>query len=246
VTPPVFLAPTAALAGPVAEVTLDGPEGRHAVAVRRLLPGERVDLVDGAGLRVEGVVRAVAGRDTLHVSVVRRSTEPPPQPRLVLAQALAKGDRGELAVELATEAGVDEVLPFAAERSVVRWQGERGERALARWRSAAAEAAKQARRARWPLVSAPVGAAELAGRLAAASMAVILDAEGAVALAVLAVPASGDVVVVVGPEGGLTGAEREAFAAAGAVEARLGPTVLRTSTAGVAALAVLSAAARWR
>ncbi len=142
--PPVFLSDPAALAAD--RVVLDGPEGRHAATVRRLAVGERADLTDGAGLVAECVVTA-AGAGRLELSVVARRSEPRPDPVLVVAQALPKGDHGPLAVDLMTEGGVDVIVPWAARRCVTRWEGARGERALARWRAAAAQAAKQSRRA---------------------------------------------------------------------------------------------------
>lgn len=242
-TAPVFLASATDLAADV--VRLSGAEGRHAAAVRRLETGERVDLTDGAGSVVEGDVCAV-GPDWLEVRVLRRRYVEAPGTRLVVVQALAKGDRGELAVEAMTEVGVDEILPWAAARSVVRWAGGRGERALERWRSTARESAKQARRAWLPVVGEPVTTASVTGRLAAAELAVVLDPAGPTPLAELDLPAGGEVVVVVGPEGGITDEELSAFATAGTVACRLGPTVLRTSTAGVAAVAVLLArSGRW-
>lgn len=245
---PVFLAPPAALSDAAAgdTVQLDGPEGRHAVSVRRLRPGEDVHLTDGAGRTVEGVVASLDGRDRLVVQVVHVRTDPPPAPRLVLAQALAKGDRGELAVETATEIGVDEVLPWTASRCVVQWRGDRAAKGVARWRATAQEAAKQSRRSWFPVVSEPVGTAALAERVAGAALAVVLHEEAEQPLAGLAVPDDGDVLVVVGPEGGIAPEELQELEAAGALVCRLGATVLRTSTAGAAALAVLSAASRWR
>src|ERR1700733_10440903 len=132
--PPVFLVPPGGLAPGV--VTLDGPEGHHAAAVRRLRPGERADVSDGAGTLAEGVVTGV-GKDWVTLEIQAMRSVPPPQPRLVVPQALPKGDRGELAVELLTEVGVDAVIPWSAQRCVVRWQGDRGERALAKWRAPA-------------------------------------------------------------------------------------------------------------
>lgn len=242
-TAPVFLAPAVDLASD--RVRLSGAEGRHAAAVRRLAAGERVDLTDGAGSLVEGEVSA-AGPDWLEVRVLRRRYVEAPEIRLVVVQALAKGERGELAVEAMTEVGVDEILPWAAARSVVRWDGGRGQRALERWRSTAREAAKQARRPWLPVVGEPATTASVTERLVAAELAVVLDPAGATPLAALELPPSGEVALVVGPEGGITDEELAAFAAAGAVACRLGPTVLRTSTAGVAAVAVLlSRSGRW-
>jgi 16S rRNA (uracil1498-N3)-methyltransferase len=239
----VFLAPPGTLTGPV--VTLTGPEGHHAAVVRRLRTGERADVSDGAGALAEGVVTGV-GRDTVEIELRALHQVPPPQPRLAVAQALPKGDRGELAVELMTELGVDTVIPWAAARSVTRWQAERGEKALGRWRATAREAAKQSRRAWLPEVTGLASAAVLAARVAGAARAIVLEADGPEKLHELALPEAGDILLVVGPEGGISPDERDALRAAGAVEARLGPTVLRTSTAGAAAAAVLlSRTARW-
>jgi 16S rRNA (uracil1498-N3)-methyltransferase len=227
-------------------LVLTGPEGRHAATVRRVRVGEVVDVVDGLGGRATCTV-AVVGRDTVELVVDGRTTEPDPAPRVVLVQALAKGDRGELAVELATEVGVDEVVPWQAQRCVVRWDGERGVKALARWRSTAREAGKQSRRARFPVVTEPRSTGQVAALLGGAEASYVLHEGAAEPLALQAFPASGDVVLVVGPEGGVTDEELAAFLAAGALAVRLGPSVLRTSTAGAAAAAVVSAAtARWR
>jgi 16S rRNA (uracil1498-N3)-methyltransferase len=237
VSAPVFLADD--LSGD--RVVLTGPEGRHAATVRRLQPGEPVDLVDGRGTRASSRVVSVA-RDEVVLEVLTRAVEPVPAPRLVLVQALPKGDRGELAVELATEVGVDEVVPWAAARCVMQWKGERGDKQLARWRATAREAAKQSRRATVPQVSALASTAQVAARLRAATGLVLHEAATA-PLSAVGLPLDGDVVLVVGPEGGVSAEE---LAALGGTAVRLGPTVLRTSTAGAAALAVLSArTGRW-
>jgi 16S rRNA (uracil1498-N3)-methyltransferase len=241
--PPVFLSDPAALAADV--VVLDGVEGRHAATVRRLAVGERADLTDGAGLVAECVVTAT-GTGTLELSVLARRSEPRPAPALVVAQALPKGDRGPLAVDLMTEGGVDVIVPWAARRCVTRWEGSRGDRALARWRATAAQAAKQSRRAWLPEVTGPASTGDLAGRVATASLAVLLDPAAPVALSGLDFPGSGDILVIVGPEGGISPEETALLTRAGAVAARLGPTVLRTSSAGlVAAAIVASRTGRW-
>jgi len=241
--PPVFLSDPAALAGD--RVVLAGPEGRHAATVRRLGPGERVDLTDGAGLVAECVVTA-ARAGALELSVRARHREPRPDPALVVAQALPKGDHGPLAVDLLTEGGVDVIVPWAAQRCVTRWEGQRGERALARWRAAAAAAAKQSRRAWLPEVTEAAVTGDLARRAAAASLAVLLDPAAATALSAMALPGSGDILVIVGPEGGVSPAEAAELTGAGAVPAHLGRTVLRASSAGlVAAAVVASRSGRW-
>ncbi|MFE1396831.1 16S rRNA (uracil(1498)-N(3))-methyltransferase [Nocardiopsis dassonvillei] len=244
-TPPVFLVEAADLAAD--RVTVDGAEGRHAAVVRRIREGETVDLSDGRGLRARCTVTAVGG-DHIVCAVVERREEPAPRPRLTVVQALPKGDRGELAVEMMTEAGADAVVPWAAERCVTRWKGDRAAKALAKWRATAREAAKQARRARLPEVADLADRTAVVELLAGAGLGVVLHEDGASRLSQLEPPVGqdADVVVVVGPEGGFSDAELEAFDAAGAVRALLGPSVLRTSTAGVAALSVLQArTGRW-
>jgi 16S rRNA (uracil1498-N3)-methyltransferase len=234
-----------------AAVRLDGPEGRHAALVRRLRPGERLDLTDGAGLLAECSVAAVDGA-ALDLGLLALRAVPAPRPRITVVQALAKGDRGETAVETMTEIGVDAVVPWAASRSITQWRGDRGEKALAKWRSTAAEAAKQSRRAWWPEIAQPATTAQVAKLLASATLPVVLHEEAAEPLAGLDVPARtadggpAEVVLVVGPEGGIAPDELRAFAEAGARACLMGPTVLRTSTAGTAAAAVLLArCGRW-
>ncbi len=242
---PVFIADPVP---PVGEAVLAGTEGRHAASVRRLRAGEVLLLTDGRGEVAECVVTGTVGRDELRLTVRRRWAVPRPRPSVVLAQALLKGDRGELAVELATEAGVDAVLPWRAARCVARWDGgERGEKALRRWRSTAREAAKQARRPWLPEVYEPVDTRALAGRVAAAERAVVLHESADTPLAAVPLPPSGEVLLVVGPEGGVDDAELAELTAAGAVPARLGPDVLRASTAAVVALGALGVLTdRWR
>jgi 16S rRNA (uracil1498-N3)-methyltransferase len=245
--PPVFLVPPGSVPSAGRDdqrVTLTGPEGHHAAAVRRLRAGERADVSDGAGTMAEGIVAEV-GKDSVAIDLVTVHVTQAPRPRLTVAQALPKGDRGELAVELMTEVGVDAVIPWAAARSITRWQAERGAKALGRWRATAREAAKQSRRGWLPDISEMVTTASLA-KHAAQAFTIVLEADSDAKLHELALPADGEILLVVGPEGGISPQERAALRDAGAVEARLGPTVLRTSTAGAAAAAVLlSRAGRW-
>jgi 16S rRNA (uracil1498-N3)-methyltransferase len=230
-----------------AELVLDGPEGRHAATVQRIGPGEEVLLADGRGATAEAVVTA-AGKHALTLTIRSRGYEPPPDPRLVVVQGIAKGDRGELAVQAMTEVGVDEIVPWAATRSVSRWRAERGDKARDRWVATAREAAKQSRRAWCPAIAGDPDESTraVATRLGAAAAAFVLHEEATTALSTAPLPARGDVLLVVGPEGGITPEEVAAFADVGATPVRLGPTVLRTSTAGVVALSVLSARlGRW-
>jgi 16S rRNA (uracil1498-N3)-methyltransferase len=242
---PVHLVPSLDGATPGTTVVVEGDEAHHAVAVRRLRAGEQVVLTDGAGATALGTVAATAKRRLdVEVAEVRRVSAP--TPAVTVVQALPKGDRGELAVEVLTEVGVATVVPWAASRSVAVWKGERAEKGLARWRSTAREAAKQARRSWHPEVAPIAATPAVVDVVAAADLAVVLHEEASVSLASLDVPASGTVVVVVGPEGGLTDEEVAGFVAAGARAVRLGSEVLRTSTAGVAAVAALLARTdRW-
>jgi 16S rRNA (uracil1498-N3)-methyltransferase len=239
----VFLVASTVLAGD--PVLLDGDEGHHAARVLRVRVGETVAVTDGHGGRVEGrVLRVDGGR--VEVSVDRREQEAAPQPRVVVAQALPKGERAEIAVQLMTEVGVDAVVPWQARRCEVRWEGERGARSRDRWQRTADAATKQARRA-WALQVEPtVGTGQLLGRVRDSACAVVLDAAAPLPLQDVALPAQGEVLLVVGPEGGITDDELAELEAAGARCARLGPSVMRTSTAGaVAAALVLAATARW-
>ncbi|ARF55281.1 16S rRNA (uracil(1498)-N(3))-methyltransferase [Streptomyces gilvosporeus] len=238
-TAPVFLAESLADVRPGGTVVLDGPEGRHAVSVRRLRVGEEIVLTDGQGTGVHGTVAGVEGKDRLTVAVEGLRTEDPPAPTLTVVQALPKGDRGELAVETMTETGVDAIVPWPAARCVTQWKGERAAKSLAKWRATAREAGKQSRRLRFPEVTDPLTTRQVAALLADADFAAVLHEEGSTPLATAELPAEGSIVLVVGPEGGVSPEELAAFAEAGAQPYRLGSTVLRTSTAGTAATALL-------
>jgi 16S rRNA (uracil1498-N3)-methyltransferase len=241
--PPVFLVSPGDLGA--GNVTLTGPEGHHAAVVRRLRPGERADVTDGAGIIAEGMVTAVA-KDSVTLAVRAVRAVPPPDPRITVVQAVPKGDRGELAVELMTEVGVDSVVAWAAERCVARWHGDRGARSLAKWQSTAREAAKQSRRPWLPEIAGPATLTDITKHISAATQAIVLEADAPAKLSTMALAEHGEILLIVGPEGGISPAERTALSAAGATEARLGPTVLRTSTAGAAAAAVLmTRTARW-
>ncbi|MGX6605103.1 16S rRNA (uracil(1498)-N(3))-methyltransferase [Micromonosporaceae bacterium Da 78-11] len=222
--------------------TLDGPEGHHAATVQRLRVGESLILADGRGGSASAEVTAVA-RGSVDVTITGREQVGPAVPRLVVAQGIAKGDRGELAVQAMTEIGVDEIVPWAASRSVAQWRGDRGVKARDKWASTAREAAKQARRPWLPVIGGDPDCStrQVAARLGGATTGFVLHEEATERLTTAELPTSGEIVLVVGPEGGISDAERDAFVAAGATTVRLGREVLRTSTAGVAALSVLSA-----
>jgi 16S rRNA (uracil1498-N3)-methyltransferase len=224
---------------------LRGQEGRHASTVRRLVPGERADITDGSGTIAECVVSA-AKPGELELAVIARRTEPRPEPQVAVLQAIPKGDRGELAVELLTEVGADIIVPWAAERCVAVWRGERAAKSLARWTSAAEQAAKQSRRAWFPDITPQADLAAATQRVQAAALAIVLDPDAGQSVATIDLPEHGEIVVVVGPEGGIAPAEGAALRSAGAIAVRLGPTVLRASSAGVVAAGILlSRMQRW-
>lgn len=249
---PVFFSGAGALdhMTPGALFVLEGPEARHAVAVKRLTAGEPVDIADGAGKRLTGRVVSASPAE-LTVECGALAVEDRPDARLVLVQALAKGDRDELAIETATELGIDAVIPWQSERSIVRWKGERAAKAHAKWQSVVTAAAKQARRAWIPEVRAAVETPGLASAVAAADLAVILHEDAVRPLrSVLeawqsrqqADPGPGplEILLIVGPEGGISPREVTRLCDAGAVTALLGHHVLRSSTAGPAAVVLAS------
>ena len=239
-TDPLFLLD--GLADPLpmvgAHLTLGGDEGRHAAVVRRIRPGEMIMIGNGRGGGVRGVVVEVGVAD-LVVEVTNHLTSHPEPRRFVAAQALAKGDRSELAVEMMTEMGVQEIVPWQAARSIVRWSSERAARSLARWVSTAREAAKQSRRLTVPQVSEPVTTRQLAQRVASVDLALLLYEESAESLAEVDLPATGTVMIIIGPEGGVSAEEISELTQAGARPVSISDAVLRTSTAGVVALAGL-------
>jgi 16S rRNA (uracil1498-N3)-methyltransferase len=186
------------------------------------------------------------GKGTVTLSLGQPRHEPEPSPRLVVVQGIAKGDRGELAVQAMTEVGVDAIVPWSAARSVAQWRGDRGERSRQRWVDTAREATKQSRRAFIPEVAPAADTRTVAKVLEHAAVGLVLHEDATARLSTVELPAQGDIVIVVGPEGGIADDERATFRQAGAAEVLLGQSILRTSTAGPAALAVLAARlGRW-
>jgi 16S rRNA (uracil1498-N3)-methyltransferase len=235
---PLFLVEHLPLGG---HYTLNGAEGHHAADVQRIRVGELLTLADGRGGAVSATVLAV-GRGTVELDITGRLHVEPPNPRLVVVQGLPKGDRGELAVQAMTEVGVDEILPWAAARAVTQWRGPRGDKSRDRWEATAREAAKQSRRSWIPRITGvpDCSTRQVVARLEDTASAFVLHEEATQRLAAAPLTHWGDIVLVIGPEGGISDAELDMFIAAGAVPVRLGDEILRTSTAGVAALSVLS------
>ena len=238
-----FLVESSTEAGVGDVVSLTGAEAKHAAVVRRLRVGEAVTVGDGAGVWLSGVAEEVSP-SRVDVRISERVEHTSPTPRIVLVQALAKGDRDELAVQAACELGVDEIVPWQAGRSVSRWEGPKAVKGRERWATIVREAAKQAHRAWLPEVSPVATTAQLAER-ARTQRVLLLDPTAPTRLSAIE-PDGRDLVLVVGPEGGISEQELDRLTAAGAERVLLGETVLRTSTAGPAAIAVLSVALqRW-
>jgi 16S rRNA (uracil1498-N3)-methyltransferase len=224
-------------------VTVGGAEARHAVTVSRIAAGESIAIGNGAGLMITGTV--VSAEHTEFVVEVETLVETPPaSPAIWLVQALAKGDRDEQAVQQAAELGVDGVIPWSAQRSIVKWQGAKVQKGHDRWSAIVREASKQSVRSWVPEVGDLASLSVLVA-LAKVTRMLLLEPTAELALSALD-PDDRDVVLVVGPEGGIAPSELSRLEAAGATAVRLGDTVLRTSTAGPAAIAVLNARlGRW-
>ena len=235
--------PTPPTVGEVIELT--GDEGRHAVSVKRTSVGEQIELVDGHGTRAVITVTGVSGKDRLVGVVDCVASEPAPRPTVTVVQALPKAARSELTVDLLTQAGADVIVPWQAGRSVANW-GKKQDKGLAKWRAAARAAAKQSRRSRIPEIT-PVGdQAAVAALIQAAPLALMLHEDATGKITDQPVAQADSVVLIIGPEGGISPAELDAFTAAGAHPVRLGPEVLRTASAGMVALAALGAVTdRW-
>ncbi|MGW4772233.1 16S rRNA (uracil(1498)-N(3))-methyltransferase [Nocardia sp. NPDC004278] len=233
---------------PGAIAILDGPEGRHAATVRRIRVGEAITLSDGNGLLAESEVVA-AQKDRLELTVLNRVRTDPPRPGVTVVQALPKSDRSELAVELMTEAGADAIVPWQAHRCIANWEGK-AHKAVEKWRAAARSAARQSRRAYIPEVADLHHTRDLLDTIreiiAAGGIVVALHESGAARFVELPFDKATEIMLIVGPEGGLDESELTAFADAGADITLLGPTVLRTSTAAAVALGALGAlTSRW-
>ena len=229
--------PTPPTVGEVIELT--GDEGRHAVSVKRTSVGEQIELVDGHGTRAVITVTGVSGKDRLVGVVDCVANEPAPRPTVTVVQALPKAARSELTVDLLTQAGADVIVPWQAGRSVANW-GKKQDKGLAKWRAAARAAAKQSRRSRIPEITPVVALIQ------AAPLALMLHEDATGKITDQPVAQADSVVLIIGPEGGISPAELDAFTAAGAHPVRLGPEVLRTASAGMVALAALGAVTdRW-
>jgi RNA methyltransferase, rsmE family len=245
VSRPVYVQefPTPPTVGEVIELT--GDEGRHAVSVKRTSVGEQIELVDGHGTRAVITVTGVSGKDRLTGVVDCAANEPASRPTVTVIQALPKAARSELTVDLLTQAGADVIVPWQAGRSVANW-GKKQDKGLAKWRAAARAAAKQSRRSRIPEITPVADQAAVVALIQAAPLALMLHEDATGKITDQPVAQADSVVLIIGPEGGISPVELDAFTAAGAHPVRLGPEVLRTASAGMVALAALGAVTdRW-
>lgn len=235
-----------ALPGAGESAVVDGDEGHHAANVRRIRVGEHVDLSDGAGGLAHCVVEDTA-KGSVTARVTQRLTLPPARPAVTVVQALPKSDRSELAVELATEAGADAFVAWQSARCVARWDGPKADKGLRRWSAVARSAARQSRRAYIPAVAGVESTKDLVRRIAACDAVVLALHESATEpFAKMPLAQADSVILIVGPEGGIADDEIAALTDAGARAVRLGPTVLRTSTAAAVALGAIGALTqRW-
>ncbi|BDX31410.1 ribosomal RNA small subunit methyltransferase E [Mycobacterium antarcticum] len=236
----------------VGELTVvDGDEGFHAANVRRLRVGEELDLGDGAGTVAHVIIESVA-KGSLTARVLSRHTVAPPSPAVTVVQALPKSDRSELAIELATEAGADAFVAWQSERCVARWDGmTKVEKGLRRWQAVARSAARQSRRPYVPPVTTLVSTGGLATLVADAvagqSVVLVLHESASRPLAAVELDGVEAVMLIVGPEGGIGDDELSRLTGAGAVAIRLGPSVLRTTSAAAVTLGALGVLTpRWR
>ena len=242
-TAAVFLVEPGDITSATTSYSLTGDEGRHAATVKRMRAGEIINLCDGKGIRAVATVTSV-GKNSVDVTIDSVTFEEAPEPRIVVVQALAKGERAELAVEMLTEVGADVIVPWKAEHSIAKWDAV--DKGLEKWRKTARESSKQARRAWIPEVTPLHTTAEVCELMKSAQSNFVLHESAIHALAASAIRDQGTIVIVVGPEGGVSDAELEQFADAGARVVHMGASVMRTSTAGAIAVGgLLMRSQRW-
>lgn len=237
---PLFISPIATGTTVGSKLKIAGAEAKHAISVRRLQVGEAIAVSDGQGRRVRGKVSQVT-KEYLELEVLSVDEIARPTPQIILVQALAKGDRDEMAVQACTELGIQTVIPWQSERSVSIWKPEKQAKHRQRWQAIATEAAKQSLRAFIPNVEQVLGTAELAQKLKEYELTLVLDPTSKVSITAIDLTPHRAIAVVVGPEGGISAQELETFSAAGLSVVSMGSGILRTSTAGVAVVSYLQA-----
>ena len=240
--PAYFLVETSDLDSPV--FNIKGTEAHHALRVRRVREKEKLVVTDGFGLVGEVEVLALGPGDQVTVKVVDKKNKVKKKPKVAVAQALAKGERSDLAVESLTEVGVDEIIPWQANRCIVKWD-DKSEKGVEKWKQIARESSKQSRRAFFPEILNCLNSKELVGIFEDFSKVIVLDPDSTVLFTDLVEHITEDVLLIIGPEGGIDENEMQLFSEYGALTATLGETILRTSTAGGISVAILHSKTRW-
>lgn len=224
-----------------AELALPAQAGEHVARVLRLVAGDPLVLFNGDGADYAATIRSAGKREVLVQVLERQPVQRESPLRLTLAQGVARGEKMDLIVQKATELGATGIVPLLTERSEVRLDAERAAKRLAHWQSVAVSACEQSGRARIPRIAPIQPLAAWLGGLAddgALRLALLPGAEKTIGA--LRFGAAGGVLVI-GPEGGLGEADTRALAQHGFLGLRLGPRILRTETAGLAALSALQA-----
>ncbi len=221
---------------------LGGDEGHHAVAVMRLGIGEQIKIADGAGNWVSGTITEV-NKKSLKIDVAQRGSAQAGKPELIVVQAVTKSDRTKEMLELLTVGGADQIIPWQAERCISKWQKDSAQK----WESAIKEAAKQSRRVKLPVLGDEVTTNQLIKLFQPADKVVILHESASIGISQLNLSNEfARIIIIIGPEGGISDAEISQLEVAGAVTARMGELVLRSAHAGFAALsAIQSSIGRW-
>ena len=223
-------------------VVIEGEDHRYLTRVLRLGPGDRVVLFDGEGREADAELVRIGPREAdLRIASRRAAPASRRGPRLVLLQSLARGERMDFVVQKATELGVDRIVPVATARAVLQLDGERSESRRARWEKIAREAARQSGRADVPAIDPVTDLARAVAEVPAEALKLLFyeDARAVPLKAALPATAPAEIALAIGPEGGFTVEEAASAQAAGFFAVGLGPRILRTETAALAALAIL-------
>lgn len=236
----VYLAERGSLPVGISTFTLVGDEAHHAVKVKRTKVGEVIEVVDGFGIRIRGEVTEV-NKNSLTVTIMDRIEESKPKLTLTVAQALAKGERADLALEILTEVGVDFILPWRADHSIAKWDDP--QKGKAKWQNIVAQAAKQSRRSWIPEIKELVNPEKLVDLATEFDVALVLHESAVRSFADVWLPEQGSILLIVGPEGGIS--KRELELLANIQQVRMGKTVMRTSTAGAVAAGAILSKTRW-
>lgn len=226
------------------EFKLSGSEAHHAIKVRRVTEGEIVFITNGEGLVVEAIVLKIESGKSLLLESKQTQQQNQKKPIIAVAQALAKGDRSDLSVELLTEVGVDEIIPWQANRSVSKWD-EKEDKALEKWIQISRESSKQSRRGIFPKITNVLKSPNLVNIFNKFSKVIVLDPDSPKKIIDQIENNLESYLLVIGPEGGIEKEELDLFKKHHAVDARLGDSILRTSSAGAIGASILMSSTRW-